>query len=289
MILVTGANGHFGGITIDELLQKGVNAASIAALVRSEEKGQALRAKGIQVRIGDYNDPASLQTAFQGVEKLLLVSGTELAQRSQQQENVVHAAKKAGVHHIVYTSVERKSEGSDSPIAFIADSHLHTEKAILASGIPYTILRNNLYLDYLPALLGSKVTETGVRVPVLKSGAGMALRSDMAAAAANVLIQEGHLNKSYHISADPVTYEEIAVFISETIGKTITATAVTLNEYIQLLVAGGFPEDHATGFSGFAVAIGNGELLAENPDLERILGRKPVSAKEFITTVYSKL
>ncbi|WP_278035741.1 NmrA family NAD(P)-binding protein [Flavobacterium nitratireducens] len=161
-ILVTGATGNFGKATIDFLLNKGIAPANISALVRNESKAVDLAAKGIQLRIGDYDNYESLVAAFQGIEKLVLVSGTDLANRSSQQLNAVKAAKEAGVKHILYTSFERKNETETSPIAFLAQSHIDTDNAIKASGINYTIFRNNLYLDVVPMFLGEKVLEQGI-------------------------------------------------------------------------------------------------------------------------------
>src|ERR1700754_4815082 len=115
MILLTGATGHFGKNTIHSLLAKGIPAQNIAALVRDEAKATDLKAKGITLKKGDYDNEASLAGAFKGVDKLLLVSGSDAFKRSQQHRNVVNAAKEAGVKHIVYTSFERKNETATSP------------------------------------------------------------------------------------------------------------------------------------------------------------------------------
>lgn len=105
MILITGATGNYGKATIDFLLKKGIQANSISALVRNEAKAEDLKAKGINLRIGDYDNYASLVKAFKGVDKLLLVSGSDVADRTKQHENAVNAAKEAGVRHIFYTSL----------------------------------------------------------------------------------------------------------------------------------------------------------------------------------------
>ena len=110
MILVTGATGHFGKATIQALLNKGVLAASISALVRDPEKATELAALGIQLRIADYNDPDSLVKAFSGIDKLLLVSSNDLENRQSQQLNAVKSAKEAGIKHVVYTSFVRKND-----------------------------------------------------------------------------------------------------------------------------------------------------------------------------------
>jgi NAD(P)H dehydrogenase (quinone) len=200
MILITGATGNFGKATIDFLLEKGARLGSIAALVRDRKKAVDLLSKGIIVMIGDYDNYASLVYAFKGVHKLLLVSGTDLENRGKQHENVIKAAKEAGVKHILYTSYERKNETENSPVAFLAHTHSYTEKVIKESGIPYTIFRNNVYTDMLPFYLGEKVSETGVVFPAGETPVAFTLRSDMAEATANVLMSEGHENKEYFLS-----------------------------------------------------------------------------------------
>ena len=162
MILITGATEHFGKATIDHLLKKGIPAHTIAALVRDEAKATELKAKGIQIRLGDYNNYASLQSAFAGIEKLLLVSSSDLQDRLKQQENAVKAAREARVKHIIYTSFARKNETDSSPIASVGKAHLETERLIKASGIPYTLLLNSLYTDMLPIFFGEQVLQTGI-------------------------------------------------------------------------------------------------------------------------------
>src|SRR5690606_12263053 len=108
-------------------LNKGIAANTISALVRDEAKASDLKQKGLNLKIGDYDNYDSLLAAFQGIDKLLLVSGTDLANRSKQQLNAVKAAKEAGVKHILYTSFERKNETENSPIAFLAQSHIDTD------------------------------------------------------------------------------------------------------------------------------------------------------------------
>src|SRR5690606_12729824 len=124
-----------------------------------------LKAKGINLKIGDYDNYLSLVEAFKGVDKLLLVSSSDVANRTQQHENAVNAAKEVGVKHILYTSSERKNETETSPIYFLGKSHLETERLIKESGLTYTIFRNNLYLEALPMFFGEQVLETGIFLP----------------------------------------------------------------------------------------------------------------------------
>lgn len=143
-IVITGASGHFGKSTINFLIEKGVPASSITGLLRDESKAKDLIDKGINVKLGDYTNYQSLVTAFQGAEKLLLISGTDISNRASQHRNVINAAKEAGVNHILYTSFERKNESDDSPMALLAKSHIETDQALRESGLNYTIFRNNL-------------------------------------------------------------------------------------------------------------------------------------------------
>ncbi|MEO8238882.1 MAG: SDR family oxidoreductase [Flavobacterium sp.] len=288
MILVTGATGNFGKATIDFLLKKGIAANQISALVRDEAKAQDLKAKGVTLKIGDYDNYSSLVAAFKDVDKLLFVSGTDVVNRGKQQEGVVKAAQDAGVKHILYTSFERKNETDASPLAFLAKSHIETENLIKASGIPYTIFRNNLYLDALPMFIGDKFLETGVFLPAGETKSAFTARQDMAEATANVLTSEGHKNKEYFISnTESISIREVAEILSEITGATVNYTDPTSEVYAETLSKAGVPAEYIGMFAGTAEAIKQGEFSAEKTDLENLLGRKPTSAKEFFTQVYS--
>jgi len=155
MILITGANGHLGSLTI-ESLQKSNPEMDIAALVRSKEKGADLKEKGIDIRIGDYFDPDSLDNAFDGIDTLLLISSSTIEDRVQQHKNVITSAKKAGISHLFYTSMVQ-AEKELSPLAI---DHHQTEQAIKASGMDHTIFRNTFYTEFFPMFLGQAL-ETG--------------------------------------------------------------------------------------------------------------------------------
>jgi len=287
MILITGATGNLGNATIDFLLAKGARLGTIAALVRERKKAVDLLLKGIIVRIGDYDNYASLVDAFKGIHKLLLVSGTDLENRGKQHANVLMAAKQAGVKHVLYTSYERKNETENSPVAFLAHTHSYTEKVIKESGIPYTIFRNNIYTDTLPFYLGEKVPETSVVFPAGETPAAFTLRSDMAEAMANVLMSEGHENKEYFLSnTENVSLREIADALSDLAGKTIIYNSPDTHTYIKAMVEMGVPRKHAALFADIAEGIKQGEFYSEKTDLENLLQRKPSSVKEFLKQVY---
>jgi NAD(P)H dehydrogenase (quinone) len=288
MILVTGATGNYGKSTIDFLLKKGISSDSISALVRDEAKAEDLKAKGINLRIGDYDNYASLIEAFKGVDKLLLVSSSDVAKRGQQHENAVKAAKEAGVKHILYTSFERKNNTETSPIYFLGKSHIETEKLIKESGLNYTIFRNNLYLDALPMFFGEQVLTTGIFLPAGDVKSAFALRNDMTEATANVLTSQGHENKVYSINnTENVSLQEIAQDLGEIAGKEINYVSPAQDIYVETLTAAGVPAQYVAMFAGFAQAIKQGEFSAEKTDLENLLGRKPTTAKAFLKEVYA--
>ena len=287
MILITGATGNFGKSTIDFLLKKGVSSSNIVALVRDEEKAGELKTKGVTLRLGDYDNKTQLLSAFTGIKKLLLVSGTDIANRSKQHENVLQAAKESGVKHILYTSFERKNETETSPISFVAKSHIATEKMIKSSGLTYTVFRNNLYLDILPWFFGENVLETGVFLPAGETKSALTSREDMAEAVANVLMSEGHENKEYALSnSENVSIGQLAASLGKIVGKEVGYTSPTREVYIETLTKAYVPTEFVAMFAGFSEAIQQGEFEVERSDLEALLGRKPMTADAFLAQVY---
>lgn len=288
MILVTGATGEFGKHAVQQLMKKGVNTSDISVLSRSMEKANNYKEDGITVKIGDYSNYDSLVKAFEGVDKLLFVSSSEIENRAEQHENVVKAAKTAGVQHIVYTSFMRNQETDNSAIAFLMDSHLKTEKWIKDSGIAYTFLQNATYLDMLPMFIGEQVLETGVIMQPAENGkSSSVLRQELAEAAAAVMTSEGHENKAYPlVNNQAISYNDVAELIAEISGKNITYKSPSPEEYQATLKTYGVPDEHIGLFTAFSVAQANGELEMSDNSLEKLLGRKPTTAKEFLTKIY---
>jgi len=288
-ILVTGATGNLGKATIDFLLKKGVQANQLLALVRDESKAKDLKSRGIELRIGDYDDYASLVKAFHGSDKLLLISASDLNKRIPQHENAVNAAIEAGVKHIFYTSFERKNETDSSPIAFIAKAHLHTEEKIRTSGMTYTFFRNNLYMDALPMFLGDKILEQGIFFPAGQTKSAFALRLDMAEAIANVITGNGHENKEYALSNNELySIQDMADELGIITDKKIPYTSPDVETYTKALTGAGVPAEYIGLFVAFAEAIKQGEFETSKTDLQYLLGRKPVTLKEFLTQVYGR-
>jgi NAD(P)H dehydrogenase (quinone) len=154
MILVTGATGHLGSAIVNQLVKE-TPSNSIAILAREAEKAADFKNKGIEVRIGDFDTPAALNEALKGVNKIVLISGTDPVHRFQQHKNVVDAAKKNGVKRIVYTSVTME-DFATSDNQFLMQSHFQTEEYIKESGLSYTFFRNNLYADTILMFAGER-------------------------------------------------------------------------------------------------------------------------------------
>lgn len=285
MILVTGATGHLGSAAVEHLLKK-TKADNIVALARSEEKAKPLRDKGIEVRIGDFDDRASLDKALQGIEKVLLISTID-HNRLQQHKNVVDAASRAGVRHIAYTAVSMKNLDT-SAIKGLMESHFQTEDYIRSSGLSFTILRNTLYIDVIPFYVGEQVLETGIYFPAGSGAVPFALRREMGEAAANVLLQEGHENKTYEITGDTLySFGNIATALSELSGKTVSYTDADAAEYADKLKQSDVPEYLIYMLGGFASDIKNKQFETVYHDLESLLGRKPASLKEGLKLLYN--
>lgn len=298
MILITGATGNFGKLAIDFLLEKGIPANEIAALVREETKeeglttkAEAFKAKGVAVKTGDYSDYPSLVKAFKGVDKLLFISasGSNEISSEELQANVVRAAKEADVKHIFYTSTERKDDTDASPFAYVANAFIATENLIKESGITYTIFRDNLYLEILPLFFGEKLLENGIFFPAGDTVSAFTSRNDQAEAAVNVIVGDGHENKIYSFSnTDKVSLHDIAGYISDASGKTINYINPTAEEYTEVMNSAGVPADNVNFLKIFAETIKQGGFNTPKTDLEQILGRPPVSAKTFFTKMYSE-
>jgi NAD(P)H dehydrogenase (quinone) len=280
-IAITGASGKLGRATLQALSARNVPAGSVFPVMRDPGKGADL--KGFQVRRGDYTDPASLEAAFQGVDRLLFISTSALGEeRMLHHRNVVEAAKRARVGHILYTSVIKPSANAK----FAASpGHFHTEALIRESGIPYTFFQNNLYLDIIPFLFGS-ATQTGVLTHCAGSGRiGFIARDDIAQALAAALTAP-KLNQSYAITTSRPSYtlDEVAAALGKAAGKPIRYDSVSADEFRRLLEGAGVP---AAG-AAMAVALGEatraGEFDASSPDLEKLLGRAPVSLEAFLAS-----
>ena len=289
MILVTGATGNLGKATINSLISKGISANNIAALVRDESKSLAFKSKGIQVRIGDYEDFDSLTNAFQGVDKLLLISSSsDITKRFEQHQNVINAAKEVGVNHIAYTSFDMK-DLRQSIMAGDVQYHADTSDYLKQIALPYTLLNNTLYADLVPIISGNNIMDNGISIPAGNGKTPFLPITEMAEAIAVVLTTSGHENKEYIIAAEKAfSFREIADFISEITGTTVVYSQTDVPSYVSQLMQQGVAGDDAAYLSRFAGAISSGEFDTNKSDVKQLLGRNPMPLKDFLRSIYSK-
>jgi len=289
MILVTGATGNLGKATINSLLNKGISANNIAALVRDESKSAEFKSKDIQVRIGDYEDLESLKSAFQGVDKLLLISSSsDIARRFEQHKNVINAAKETGIGHIIYTSFDMKNL-QQSIMGEDVQYHAYTADYLKQIAIPYTLMDNTMYADMIPFLSGKDILNNGISIPAGDGKTPFLPITEIAEANAVVLTTPGHENKEYVIAAETAfSFAEIADLLSDITGKTIAYYQPEVGSYVARLVQDGFPEDDAAYLARFAEAIARGEFDTNKSDVEQLLGRNPISLKDFLRSIYGK-
>lgn len=279
-ILVTGATGQLGALVVEELL-KLVPAEQIAVSVRDAKKAEHLSARGIDVRTANFNDYESLLTAFAGIDRLLMISTDDLVNRVNQQTAAVKAAKEANVGFIAYTSAPNAMNSKLS----LAESHKKTEEAIVESGIPYAILRNNWYLENE---MGTFQTVLNGGPWVIASGegkAGWAPRRDYAEAAAKVLAGQGHGNTVYELTGKPLTQEQLSAIFALAMGRTVQVQYVDQEAYSSILIRAGLPQPVADMLASLQGQIAEGVLEVDSSDLEQLLGHPPTPLDEAIRSL----
>jgi NAD(P)H dehydrogenase (quinone) len=283
MILVTGATGGLGHETIDALLTT-TPATEIAALVRDASKATDLAQRGVDVRQADYTDYPALVKAFQGIDKALLVSTVAFSDRVSQHRNVIDAAKEAGVKHLFYTSIQRSS---DFVMPEVTESDLATEAYLKASGLAYTILHNGYYFEGLGYLIGTEVPESEIRVPAGEGKIAFVKRTELAAATAALLTSEGHDNQNYTLTgSEAYSFHDVARELSALAGRPITYHNSEVAPYVAQKVAAGFPDFVANFFAQWGAATEHGMLAGTDNTVERLLGRKPTSLREYLKATY---
>lgn len=283
-LLVTGASGHLGRRVIHHLLQTlKVPAARIIATTRKPESLADLAALGVVVRQADFEDSASLARAFEGAQRLLLISTDALdrpGRRLEQHQAAVAAAVKAGVKHVVYTSMPKPEPGS--PIPFAPD-HLGTEQALAASALTWTVLRNCWYMENLqmnlPQVLASGHWYTA-------AGAGQIAhvsRDDCARAAALALASAATDKVTYNLTgAAAYSTAEIAALASEVFGKPITVVPVSPEALAQGMAAAGVPPIYIPLFVAFDVNTAAGNVSAVSGDCSKLTGHAPLALRDFL-------
>ncbi len=282
-LLVTGASGQLGRLVLDALLASGkVAPANIIATTRDTAKLDAYTKKGVTVRAADFDDPASLDAAFAGAGKVLILSTDALdrpGRRLAQHKVAVAAARKAGAKHILYTSMPQPD---DSRVTFAPD-HLGTEEAIKATGIPYTILRDGWYAENLFMSLPHAL-QTGSWYTASGNGKlAHITRADTAAAIAGALLSAGDESRTYTLTGTKShTADEIAAIVSAATGKPLNVVHVTDAQLAEGLKAAGLPEGFIPTVVSFDTNTREGKIAMVTDDAEKLSGRKPTSFEDFV-------
>ena len=272
-IAVTGATGHLGRLAISDLKSRN---APVVALARDPAKATDL---GVPTRAFDYTAPAGHTAALAGIDTLVLISSSDFNDRAGQHKAVIAAAKAAGVGRIIYTSILK---GDASPLLLAAD-HIATEAAILASGLPYTILRNGWYTENYTGSLKASV-EHGALIGASADGRiASAARADYAEAIAVTALDDSHAGKTYELAGDiPHTMADFAAEVSKQTGKAIPFNTLPKDTYAGILQSLGLPEAFAGILADSDDTAATGSLLDESHTLSKLIGRPTTPIAETI-------
>ncbi|ULO09460.1 SDR family oxidoreductase [Paenibacillus sp. 19GGS1-52] len=281
-VLVTGASGHLGREAVEWLLEN--HKGQIIAVTRNPLTLSDFSARGVVVRQADFDQPHTLDEAFVGAKRLLLISTDAVSvpgQRLQQHSNAVEAAIKAGVEHIVYTSVPNPEPGTE---CLIAPDHYGTEEKIKSSGLSFTILRNNLYADnLLPSL--QQAAASGQYAAATGDGlTAYVTRKDCARAAAAALASSFTGTRTIDVTGtEALSGADVAQIASEVIGKSIQFVALTTEQLVGIFESIGMPNGVAQIFASFDTASAKGEYAVATTTVQELTGQAPASLKEFLT------
>jgi NAD(P)H dehydrogenase (quinone) len=277
MIAVTGATGHLGQLVIEALL-KTVPASDIVAAVRTPAKADALAAKGVQVREADYSRPDTLTKAFEGVQRVLLISSNEMGQRVAQHKAVIDAAKTADVRLLAYTSLLH----ADTSPLLLAPEHVATEQYLQQSGLHFALLRNGWYFENQTVAIAPSLQHGAM---IGASGEGRfaaASRADYAAAAAEVMTGKGHENRIYEFAGDTsYTRADLAAEVSKQTGKTIPYHDLPEADYAKILAAF-LPPELAHALANCDTLAKDGVLDDTSHTLSRLIGRQTTTLAEAV-------
>ena len=277
MIALTGATGNLGKHVVLNLLQK-KSPQQFVVVVRDPAKAQWIADLGVEVRSASYDDPEALSQAFKGVDQLLLISSSEIASRLQQHQNVIAAAQKAKVQHVIYTSILNATK---SPL-ILAKDHQATEKLLQESGLVWTFLRNSWYIENHTENLSS-AEQHGVILGAAGEGRfSSATREDLAKAAVRVLSESilEHKNKIYELAgSESFNLTELAQMLTVHFKKPVSYINMPGQAYAEKLTSFGVPAGFAQILADSDEGASKGFLSSQSTDLEKLLGAKPTSIR----------
>ncbi|BBC93334.1 SDR family oxidoreductase [Streptomyces griseofuscus] len=277
-IVITGATGQLGRLTVEALLRRGVPAADVIATGRDISRIKDLADRGVTVRRADFADPDGLAEAFAGADRLLLISASvPVGERVANHRRVIDAAASAGVSLVAYTSTTH----ADTAATVIGATHGETEEYLRDRGIPSVMLRNGWYLENYTGQL-PQILRNGALVGAAGEGRiSAASRADYAEAAAVVLTTEGHTGAVYELGGDEsFTLTELAAAISAAAGQQVTYADLPETDFAQALAAAGLPAELAEVLADADRGMNRGEMYTDSGDLRRLIGRPPVTLTE---------
>ncbi|WP_127817799.1 SDR family oxidoreductase [Microbacterium sp. CPCC 204701] len=269
-ILITGAAGQLGRLVVDSLLARGVEPSAVRAGARDVAKAADLADRGVQVVALDYDAPETVAAAVDGVDAMLLISGSEVGKRAAQHQVVIGAARVAGVAKLVYTSASNAATSN----LVLAPEHKATEEAIAASGIPAVILRNNLYTENYVAVV-ARARETGVIAASVGEGrVASASRIDYAVAAAVALTEDRHIGQVYELGGDAAwSFDELAAVTSDLTGREVRYMPLTTAQHTAALETAGLDASTVGFVTALDANIRDGALAETDGTLSLLLGR----------------
>ncbi len=267
--VITGATGQLGRLVIDVLLRR-VPAERIVAAVRNVEKASDIAAMGVQVRQADYDQPASLDAALQGADRLLLISSSEIGQRVRQHRAVIDAARRSGISLLAYTSVLN----ADTSVLALAQEHRETEAAIVESGLPFVLLRNGWYTENYTAGVAAALALGAVYGCAAEGRISSAARADYAEAAATVLTSDDPAGQILELAGDTAyTLSDFAAALSRLSGQPIPYINLPEADYRNALLGAGLPEPLAALLADSDTGASRGALSDDGRQLSTLLGR----------------
>jgi NAD(P)H dehydrogenase (quinone) len=277
--VITGATGHLGRLVTKDLLRRGVLAGDITATGRDITKVKDLADRDIRVLAIDYDDPASLDAAFRGADRILLISASEPGRRARQHENAIDAAARAGAGLLAYTSIAN----AGTTTMRLAAEHQATEAALRASGLTYVLLRNSWYVENYTAQVPAILQRGSLAGSAGHGRVSAATRADYAAAAAAVLTGDDHESRAYELGGDEAfTLAELAAEIGAQAGQPVGYLDLPEDEYARLLAGAGLPEAAAATLADADRGLARGDLFVDSGHLRQLIGRPTTTLREAV-------
>ena len=280
---MTGASGQLGRKVADLLLER-LEPSEIVLLTRTPEALASYSARGAVVRRADFDEPGSLTEAFSGAERALLISALDFERRVAQHGAAIEAAQAAGVRHLLYTSIPNP-EGNP---AAAAPSHHATELAARDSRLAWTFLRNSLYSDFQVPVVAQAIASGQLVTSAGDGRVAYVSRDDCAAAAAAVLVQDGHEGMAYAITGPKaIAPQDLAALAAENGARPVEVVAVDDDALVAAMIALGVPEAAAPIILSFVVAAREGFLDTVSSAVEDLTGKPPRSLREIVVAARS--